>query len=93
MLDSIKKFLIKHQEDIINFIGYFLFSICYHLKYYYNLPTVHDIVVIVICTLGIILKIINKNEKVDNILSQLFFSFVVTGTFYFIARLLIYKWF
>lgn len=93
MLDITKKFVLKHQSSIINFTGCFLSSICYNLKYYYNLPTVHDIVIIVICILGIILKITNKNEKVDMLLGQFFISFALMDCFYIIGRLLIYKWF
>ena len=89
MFNGIKKFVLKHQKSIIIFIGSCLASICYNLKYSYNLPIVHDIVIILICVPGIILKITNKNEKVDNVLEYLFYSFMLTDLCCLIIRLII----
>jgi uncharacterized protein YacL len=87
MLDSIKKFLIKHQGIIISLAGSFSSLACHNLKYHYNLPIVHDIVVIVICTLGIILYIKNKDKKGDKVF-RFFTAFVFMDFLYLIARLL-----
>ncbi len=89
MFNSIKKFALKHQKSIIILTGSFLASICYNLKYSYNLPIVHDVVIILICVPGIILKITNKNEKVDNALEYLFYSFMITDLCCLIIRLII----